>query len=150
MSKLRRPWWLAAALTTAVLVVGCSEEAPSPAPAAAPAPKSDEAKPAPPAAPAADKKDEAPKLEGPKAESPKSAAVKLSDKEIAAIKELPADEAAAALAQAVCPVGGGHLGAMGKPFKVTAEGKSLYLCCDGCEEDFKKDPKAALAKVNAK
>jgi YHS domain-containing protein len=161
MSKLRSPWWLASALTTATLVVGCAEEpaaTPPPAPSttAAPAPKTDDIKPA----PVSDKKDDAPKgdmpkgdapkLEGPKADTSKSAALKLTDKEIAAIKELPADEAALALAQGLCPIGGDHLGAMGKPFKVSAEGKTLFLCCDGCEADFKKDPKAALAKVSAK
>jgi len=70
-----------------------------------------------------------------------------SDKELAAIKKLPAAEQAAALAQKVCPISGDPLGSMGKPQKVTAEGKSAFLCCEGCEEDFRKDPKAALAKI---
>ncbi len=96
-------------------------------------------------------KTDAPKLEGPKADTPKSAAAaKLTDEELAEVKKLPADDATAALAQVLCPLSGEHLGSMGKPIKLTAEGKSLYVCCANCEPDFKKDPKAAFAKLNAK
>lgn len=53
----------------------------------------------------------------------------------------------AALAQAICPVSGENLGAMGVPIKVSAEGKDAYLCCKGCVKDFEKDPKAVFAKL---
>jgi hypothetical protein len=94
---------------------------------------------------------EGPKMEGPKtgkAEAP--SAVKLTDEELAEIKKLPAAEQDAAIKQAVCPVSGDHLGAMEKPFKVTAEGRTFYLCCDGCEKDVKADPKGVIAKLDAK
>ena len=72
---------------------------------------------------------------------------KLSDEEIAEIKKLPADEQPIALAQMVCPVGEGHLGEMGMPLKQVVEGKTVFLCCAGCEEKLKKDPATYLAKL---
>jgi hypothetical protein len=95
----------------------------------------------------AKKSDEAPKVEGPAADS---GAVKLSDEEKAAIKELPAAEQATALAQAVCPVSTENLGSMGKPLKVTAEGRTFYLCCKNCEKEVKSNPKAVIAKLDKK
>jgi hypothetical protein len=96
------------------------------------------------------KGDEAPKIEGPKLETakPEAGAVKLTADEQAAIKELPASEQAAATAQAVCPVSNENLGSMGKPLKVTAEGRTFYLCCKNCEKDLKADPKAIIAKLD--
>ena len=63
-----------------------------------------------------------PKIEGPKTEGTgkgDAAAAKLTADEIAAIKQLPAAEQELALKQAVCPVSDEHLGAMGKPIKIT-------------------------------
>jgi YHS domain-containing protein len=76
-----------------------------------------------------------------------AAAVSLSGKEVAEIKKLPTGEAEQALKQTVCPISGGHLGAMGVPFKVTAAGRTFFLCCDGCEEDLKANPAAVVAKL---
>ena len=45
---------------------------------------------------------------------------------------------------------GDHLGSMGTPFKITAEGRTFYLCCDGCEDKVKEDPKGVLAKLDNK
>jgi YHS domain-containing protein len=98
------------------------------------------------------KSDEAPKIEGPKTENAKTegGAIKLTAEEIDAIKELPAAEQASATAQAVCPVSTENLGSMGKPFKVTAEGRTFYLCCASCEKKLKADPKAYVAKLDKK
>lgn len=85
-----------------------------------------------------------------KDEEPKAAAVELSAEEIAEIKKLPADEQAAALKQAVCPVSDEHLGSMEMPIKVTANGKSAYLCCGGCKKAFDKDPAKFLSKLGIK
>jgi YHS domain-containing protein len=107
-------------------------------------------------APAAPKdesqKTDAPFLEGPKTDASHEDArsVKLTDAEIAKIRTLPAAEQDAALTQAVCPVSGKHLGSMGTPFKITAEGHTFYLCCDGCEDEVQKDPKAVVAKLDEK
>ena len=61
--------------------------------------------------------------------------------ELAAIKELPAAEQDAAIAQAVCPVSTHNLGSMGKPLKVTAEGRTFYLCCESCEKESRPIPR---------
>jgi YHS domain-containing protein len=92
---------------------------------------------------------EPPKAEAPAAEPPKgtAAAVKLEDAEIAEIKKLPADEAVLALKQAVCPVSDEHLGAMGAPIKVSAEGKTFYLCCKSCTKEVETNAKAVVAKL---
>jgi len=108
------------------------------------------------AAPAASKDDskkpDAPSLEGPKTDASHEdgTPVKLADAEIARIKALPAAEQDLALKQAVCPVSGEHLGKMGTPFKVVAEGRTFYLCCKSCQDDVKADPKAVIAKLDKK
>lgn len=94
----------------------------------------------------ADTKDE--KAEDKKDGDKAAANVTLTPKQVAAINELPdAKDREAALAQKVCLISGKPLGGMGMPFKVTADGKTGFLCCDGCKEEFDKDPKAALAKA---
>jgi YHS domain-containing protein len=91
-----------------------------------------------------------PKLEEPKQSSKSDTApTKLTEEELAAIKELPAAEQVVAIKQAVCPVSGHNLGSMDKPIKVSAEGRTFYLCCGGCEEELKANPKAAIAKLDA-
>jgi hypothetical protein len=107
---------------------------------------------APNAAPAdSTKPSDGPKIEGPSTTDtakPAGAASKLSEKELAGIRELPKAEQDAALAQAVCPLSNHNLGGMGKPLKITAEGRTFYLCCDSCEEEVKADAKAILAKLD--
>jgi YHS domain-containing protein len=49
--------------------------------------------------------------------------------------------------QAVCPVSDHALGSMGPPVKVTHDGQTLFLCCDGCKDDFDKDPQVFVAKL---
>jgi len=91
---------------------------------------------------------EAPKTDTPKIEAPKNESAALNGEEKAEIAKLASKEdQALALAQATCLISGEHLGAMGVPIKVSAEGKSAFLCCKGCVKDFEKDPKAALAKL---
>ncbi len=115
--------------------------APSTGTKAAPAPSKDDSK-----------KADAPSLEGPKTDASQDDGkpVKLTEAEIAKIKTLPAAEQDVALKQAVCPVSGDHLGNMGAPVKITAEGRTFYLCCKGCEEDVRADPKAVIAKLDKK
>jgi len=104
------------------------------------------------AAPAVGKKtDTAPVLEPPAkgdTPKPKGAAAKLSADDLKGIKELPAAEQDAAIAQAVCPVSTHALGSMGKPVKVTAEGRTFYICCDDCQDKVKTDGKAVVAKLD--
>jgi hypothetical protein len=93
---------------------------------------------------------EGPKMEGPKTSNAEAPAAKLSDEELAGIKELPTGEQDAAIKQISCPVSGHHLGEMGKPIRVMAEGRTFYLCCEDCEGKVKSDPKAVIAKLDAK
>lgn len=65
---------------------------------------------------------------------------------LAALSE---EDRAQAEKQKVCPISGQELGSMGAPFKVTLEGgKTVLLCCDGCEDKAKADPEGTLAKVD--
>jgi hypothetical protein len=91
------------------------------------------------------------KSEGKKEDKPedkdKAAAVTLEPEEVAAIKKLPAADAEAALKQKVCPVSGEHLGSMEVPVKVTALGKTFFLCCKSCNKDVKDNPAEVVAKL---
>jgi YHS domain-containing protein len=46
--------------------------------------------------------------------------------------------------QAFCPVTRKPLGSMGTPVKVVVDGRTVFLCCQGCEERLRKDPKRFL------
>ena len=63
------------------------------------------------------------------------------------LAELSAEDRALAEKQRICPVSGEPLGSMGKPVKVTVKGRTVFLCCDGCEAEIKKDPDKYLAKL---
>jgi hypothetical protein len=154
MDKSRRLWVLALVMGLA----GCGEE-PTAQPAsgsAAPAPAKPAGEKAPAAVPAPTpsepKRNEAPPLEPPKTGDAKTEAkpVVLTEGELAKIRKLPAAEQDAAIKQAVCPVSGEHLGDMGTPFRITAENRTFYLCCDGCVPEVNKDPKAIIAKLDTK
>jgi YHS domain-containing protein len=162
MNAIRKSAW---SIVLLGMTAGCGETEPEPAapvsaPAnvthSAPADKTiSPAKPldAPDSKPGEMKKvDEAPAVEGPKAENSKSSTgtAKLTADDVAAIKELPAAEQAVATQQAGCPVSTHNLGSMGKPVKVTAEGRTFYICCDDCNEKVKTDPKSVIAKLDKK
>ena len=66
------------------------------------------------------------------------------------LKDLSPEDRAAALKQRVCPVSGEVLGAMGKPYKITVKGRTVFLCCSGCEEEFRKNPDKYFAKMKKK
>ena len=84
------------------------------------------------------------------AKSPAAPAAATSDeaKFSAAIAKLPEEDREAATAQKFCAVEEkSRLGSMGMPFKVMVEGKPVFLCCAGCEDEALKDPAKTLAKV---
>jgi YHS domain-containing protein len=70
-----------------------------------------------------------------------------STEDLPGLKDLSPEDLAAAKKQEVCPVTGEKLGSMGKPYKVTVKGQTVFLCCDGCEEAITKDPDKYLAKL---
>lgn len=65
------------------------------------------------------------------------------------LAELSPSDRALAEKQKICPVSGEALGGMGKPYKTTIKGKTVFLCCDACEEELKKNPDKYLAKLAA-
>ena len=171
MTSMRNAMW--AALASTALIVGCGTEepvttvppvTPTPTPATTPDGPSMKAeiKPSMP-----EIKDETPKVDAPKTETPKvdvpktetpkvdapkvdskkADASKLTNDEIAEIKKLPAADQEVAMKQIACPVSGEHLGEMGVPIKVSAEGKDFFICCKSCKKDVDSDPKAVVAKL---
>lgn len=58
----------------------------------------------------------------------------------------PADQKLAS-AQKLCPVQKALLGTMGKPARIEIEGVPVFLCCAGCSEDARANPKATLKLV---
>lgn len=63
------------------------------------------------------------------------------------LAQLSPEDRALAEKQKTCPVSGQPLGAMGKPYKVTVEGRDVLLCCPGCEAKIKANPQEYLAKL---
>jgi|GEM_PF-1583348 len=84
------------------------------------------------------------------AEKPSAAnAAALAKADPEGLKELSAEDRALAQKQAVCPVSKEPLGSMGKPVKLVHSGRIVFLCCSGCEEDFRKEPEKYLAQLGA-
>jgi hypothetical protein len=110
----------ALALVAAAIFGGCSSQAPQDKPKATP--------------PAEKTAQEQPAVQGESA-PPEGLA------------ELSASDRAAAEKQRVCPVSGEVLGAMGKPYKVTVKGQTVFLCCSGCEKELMANPDKYLAKI---
>jgi len=82
------------------------------------------------------------------AAGPRSPQVKeLSPKELANIQKLAPADRELAMAQKVCPITGLALGSMGVPVKIDVHGRTVFLCCKGCEETVKNDPDAVLKKL---
>lgn len=76
------------------------------------------------------------------------ATVEKLKKAVAAIGKLPAADRPIAEAQLFCPIAkNSRLGSMGTPVKLMLEGKPVFLCCKGCEEEARANAKATLAKV---
>ena len=48
-----------------------------------------------------------------------------------------------------CIVMDSELGSMGDPIVRVYKGREIKFCCDGCEEDFRKDAATFLAKIDA-
>jgi len=72
----------------------------------------------------------------------------LAPEVVKAFSQLSEADRVAALKQEVCPVADNPLGSMGAPYKVTVEGREVFLCCEGCEEELKSNPAKYLAKLD--
>lgn len=65
-----------------------------------------------------------------------------------ALAKLPAADQPLAEAQLFCAVAdGSRLGSMGTPVKLILEGEPVFLCCKGCIDSARSNPKATVAKV---
>jgi len=49
--------------------------------------------------------------------------------------------------QKTCPVMGGPLGSMGPPVRVVVGGRTVFLCCKGCEPELRRSPGKYLANL---
>lgn len=74
---------------------------------------------------------------------------KPSAQEQAALDKLAPADKAAALAQRLCPITDAPLGSMGMPVKMTVQGRTIFLCCQGCDFSVNEDPEGTLRKVDA-
>jgi Cu(I)/Ag(I) efflux system membrane fusion protein len=52
-----------------------------------------------------------------------------------------------AATQKICPVTMAPLDSMGGPVKIEVAGRVVFLCCEGCEDEMRKDPKKYFAKL---
>ncbi len=123
----------AMAIGFGILVTGCSRSESS----GSPRPAAPSAQPSPPSA-------QAPAPSEPKKAEADNAALPEG------LTELPEADRALAVKQKICPVSDEPLGSMGKPVKVEVKGRTVFLCCDSCVADLKKEPDKFLAKLDAK
>jgi hypothetical protein len=65
----------------------------------------------------------------------------------AALAKLADADRPLAQAQKFCPIQKTRLGSMGKPARIEIEGQPVFLCCSGCADEARKDPKATLDQV---
>jgi YHS domain-containing protein len=52
--------------------------------------------------------------------------------------------------QKTCPVSDQPLGSMGKPVKLVYQGRTVFLCCQGCKKTFQADPEKYIKKLDDK
>jgi len=71
-----------------------------------------------------------------------------ASEDLPGLKELDEADRKLAEKQRVCPKTGDLLGSMGKPYKIMLKDRVVFLCCEGCEEEVKKDPETYLKKLD--
>jgi membrane-bound lytic murein transglycosylase B len=138
----RTPWFasLSACLAISTILVGCSGRQPGQQNSASPKAPNDR----PPAATSHTDQKAQQKDVSDHAEHEAGAPDKTHED---ALAELSPQDRVLAGKQQVCPVSGQPLGSMGKPYKVTVQGRDVLLCCPGCEAEIKADPEKYLAKL---
>ncbi|MHC2070847.1 efflux RND transporter periplasmic adaptor subunit [Bremerella sp. T1] len=77
-------------------------------------------------------------------------AEELSPEMLAALEKLPPEEMTLASAQQICPVTEMALGSMGTPPKAEVNGRTVFLCCEGCRGSLMKEPEKYLAVLDNK
>ncbi len=67
----------------------------------------------------------------------------------AALARLSEEDRRLARLQRICPVSKAPLGSMGPPKKVQVDGRSVFICCEGCRKPLLDDPDKYLAVLEA-
>lgn len=65
----------------------------------------------------------------------------------AALSQLPPEDRQLAESQRICPVSEMPLGSMGAPIKVIVQGRTVFICCEGCRESLLAEPTKYLARL---
>jgi len=86
-----------------------------------------------------------PSLIDPTRAEPKQEDQSLTPEMLAVLDKLPPEDRKLAIEQQICPVRNLRLGSMGVPPRMTAGGKTVFLCCPGCEGQFTAAPDKYLA-----
>jgi Cu(I)/Ag(I) efflux system membrane fusion protein len=60
------------------------------------------------------------------------------------------DDNELAARQKVCPVTGKPLDSMGGPIRLEVSGRTVFVCCEGCDAPLRKSPEKYLAKLLSK
>jgi Cu(I)/Ag(I) efflux system membrane fusion protein len=71
----------------------------------------------------------------------------LSAEHRAALAQLSPEDRTLAERQKICPVAGMPLGSMGTPVKVQIDGRTVFLCCKGCEGPLRASPEKYLSEL---
>lgn len=74
----------------------------------------------------------------------------VSPEMLAALDKLPPEDKPLATAQQICPVTEMALGSMGTPPKAEVNGRTVFLCCEGCRGSLMKEPEKYLAVLDNK
>jgi RND family efflux transporter MFP subunit len=69
---------------------------------------------------------------------------------LAALEQLSEQDQQLAQQQRICPVTELPLGSMGTPKKMSVEGDSIFICCEGCRESVQEEPEKYLAKLSSR
>lgn len=67
-----------------------------------------------------------------------------------ALAKLSAEDRLLAEKQRICPVSEKLLGSMDAPAKVDLNGKTVFICCEGCEDLLREDSAKYLANLKQK
>lgn len=79
---------------------------------------------------------------------PKEAVMQIAKADVAQPTSQITEPVSAEVGNTICPISGKKV-VPGKEAKVEYNGKVYNLCCSMCEKDFKKDPEAAIKKLEA-
>ena len=84
----------------------------------------------------------------PRAKPPAESTAK-DPKVIAALAKLSDEDRALAEKQRICPVTEAPLGSMGTPPKVDVDGRTVFICCEGCRKSLLEEREKYLAILDA-